>query len=147
GSFRGRDWRGSASGTVRYLDRLSFAGFPPRLEADQGDAQVNAKPKTLLYADALAKAERRIVDALPEIVDGLIAQAQAGDVRAAPYLLDRILGRSAPLATPPADDRRAPYTDEDFALDLEEREEDREQRRTLASLFGGGGSSGARKGT
>lgn len=39
---------------------------------------MDAKPKPPLYADALAAVERRIVDVLPEIVEGLIARAKAG---------------------------------------------------------------------
>jgi hypothetical protein len=98
------------------------------------------KPKTLLYHDVLAAVEQRIVDALPEIVDGLIARAKEGDVKAAVYLADRILGRVAGSAVPPADDRRAPFTDDDFLLKQKEQEENKSLRRMLAGF---GASDGA----
>jgi hypothetical protein len=91
-------------------------------------------PKTLLYRDTLASVERRIVEALPEIIDGLIARARDGDTKAAVYLCDRILGRAAGSATAPADDRRAPYSEEAFALDLQERESSDVLRRMMAGL-------------
>src|SRR4051794_9608003 len=95
---------------------------------------MDAKPKTLLYAEALAAVERRIVDALPDIVDGLIARAREGDTKAAVYLSDRILGRVAGSALPPADDRREPYTEDAFRLDQQGREEDDAMRRLLAGF-------------
>ncbi len=82
---------------------------------------MSAKPKSLLYSDDLAAVERRIVDALPEIVDNLITQAKGGDTKAAVYLLDRILGRAAGSVSPPADDHRAAYTLEEFQSDEHER--------------------------
>lgn len=100
---------------------------------------MNAEPKTLVYADALAAVERQIVEALPEIVEGLIAKAREGDVKAAVYLTDRILGKTAGSVIAPANDRRPPYTEEDFALDLEDRERDRYLRSMLSP-------TGARKG-
>ena len=51
------------------------------------------RPKAVRVAEALADAEQRIVDALPGIVDRLIKQAEAGDLKAAVYLLDRIMGK------------------------------------------------------
>ena len=101
---------------------------------------MDARPKTLLYAEAMASVERRIVEALPEIIDGLIARARGGDVKAAVYLCDRILGRVAGSATAPADDRRAPYTEEAFALDQEERKSEDDMRQFIARL---GASRGA----
>jgi hypothetical protein len=92
------------------------------------------KPKTLLYRDALAAVEQRIVEALPEIVDGLIARAKEGDVKAAVYLADRILGRVAGSAVPPADDRRVPFTDDDFLLEQKEQERSNTMRRMLAGF-------------
>ena len=58
-----------------------------------------------------------LFDALPDIIDGLIARAREGDTKAAVYLCDRILGRVAGSAMPPADDRREPYTEDAFRLD------------------------------
>jgi hypothetical protein len=91
-------------------------------------------PKTLRYAEALATAEGRIVEALPEIVEALIAKAREGDTRAAIYLLDRIMGRTAGAKTAPADDREAPYTSDAFALDARELERDTSLRRLLAGI-------------
>jgi hypothetical protein len=69
---------------------------------------MDARPKTLRYADTLADAEQRIVAALPGIIDGLIARASDGDIRAAVYLCDRILGRTTAAKVAPADDREPP---------------------------------------
>jgi hypothetical protein len=101
---------------------------------------MDTKPKALLYRDALAAVEQRIVDALPEIIDGLIARAKEGDAKVAMYLCDRILGRAARSASVPADDRRAPYTEDDFRLDEEEREADDAMRGMFSTL---GASNGA----
>ncbi|HWE36847.1 MAG TPA: hypothetical protein VG406_09805 [Isosphaeraceae bacterium] len=91
-------------------------------------------PKTLRYAEALATAEGRIVKALPEIVDALIARAKDGDTKAAVYLLDRILGRAAGAKAAPADDRAIPYTPEAFALDAGDLERDLRLRRSFAAI-------------
>lgn len=74
-------------------------------------------PKALLYADTAALVEQRIADALPDITDALIAAAKAGDLGAARYLCDRILGRVASIEAPPADDRRLPYTEAQAEFD------------------------------
>jgi hypothetical protein len=95
---------------------------------------MDAKPKMLLYADALTAIERRIVEALPEIIDGLIARAREGDTRAAAYLCDRILGRVAGSEVAPANDCRAPYTEDAFLLDQQEEDEKSEMRRLLAGF-------------
>jgi hypothetical protein len=100
------------------------------------------RPKTLRYREALDAAEQRIVDALPEIIDGLIAGAKAGDLKAAAYLLDRIMGKTAGAKTAPAEDRQAPYSEEDFEEDEREREENRE----LFAFLKRPGKSGATKG-
>ena len=55
------------------------------------------RPKTLRYRDAVADAERVIVDALPDIIAGLVEKAKAGDTKAAAYLVDRVLGKTAGL--------------------------------------------------
>jgi hypothetical protein len=100
---------------------------------------MTSKPKALLYRDTLAAVEQRIVDALPDIIDGLISRAKEGDAKAAVYLCDRILGRTAGSVSAPADDRRAPYTDDAFRLDEDEREGNDAFRRLL-------GGFGARNG-
>ncbi len=92
---------------------------------------MSAKPRTLKYAEALQAVEQRVVDALPEIIDGLIDRAKDGDTKAAVYLCDRILGRTAGAKVAPADDREPPYTEAAFELDREEREEDNDMRRLL----------------
>lgn len=86
-------------------------------------------PKTLRYREALDAAEQKIVDALPEIIDRLIARAKEGDSKAAVYLCDRILGKTAGAKTAPAEDRQAPNTEDDF-------EEDQEERVAHQDLFG-----------
>ena len=68
---------------------------------------MSLKPRTLIYAEALQAVEQRIVEALPEIIDGLIGRAKDGDAKAAVYLCDRILGRAAGAKVAPADDRRS----------------------------------------
>jgi hypothetical protein len=93
------------------------------------------KPRTLKYAETLQAVEQRVVEALPEIIDALIARAKAGDLKAAVYLADRILGRSAGAKIAPADDRERPYDEAAFELDEQEREEDDDIRR-LFSDFG-----------
>jgi hypothetical protein len=99
---------------------------------------MSPKPRTLKYAETLQAVEGQIVAALPEIIDALIARARGGDLKAAIYLADRILGRAAGAKIAPADDREPPYTDAAFEADEQEREEDDDIRR----LFAG---SGARK--
>src|SRR5262245_48184692 len=100
---------------------------------------MSLKPRTLKYADALQAVEQRIVEALPEIIDALIDRAMAGDLKAATYLADRIVGRTAGARIAPADDREAPYTEAVFELDQREREEDDDMRRFVAGI-------GARRG-
>jgi hypothetical protein len=100
---------------------------------------MSPKPRTLKYADSLQAIEQRVVDALPDIVDALIRRAKVGDVKAAIYLCDRILGRSAGAKVAPADDREPPYTEAAFELDQEEQEEDNSLRRMMSL-------SGARRG-
>ena len=73
------------------------------------------KPKALLYADMAACAEQKVAEALPAIVDALIESAKGGDLGAAKYLCDRILGRVAAVSVPPAYDERLPMTERDLA--------------------------------
>jgi hypothetical protein len=100
---------------------------------------MSPKPRTLKYAEALQAVEQRVVDALPEIIDGLISRAKEGDLKAAVYLCDRILGRTTGAKVAPADDREAPYTEAAFELDEEDRESDHDMMRFL-------GRNGARRG-
>jgi len=90
------------------------------------------KPRILKYSDTLQAVEERVVEALPEIIDALIGRAKAGDLKAAVYLADRILGRTAGAKIAPADDRERPYDEAAFELDEQEREEDDDIRRILA---------------
>ena len=85
------------------------------------------KPKALRYAPAAEMAEQQIVDALPAIIDNLIAFAKGGDVASAKYLCDRILGRVATVERPPALDTALPYEEADF--EQEQRRRDLERRR------------------
>ena len=100
---------------------------------------MSPKPRTLRYAETLRAVEQRVVDALPEIIDALIGRAKAGDLKAATYLADRILGRPAGARVAPADDRERPYDQAAFEIDQQEREEDHDIRRMFAV-------SGARRG-
>lgn len=86
------------------------------------------RPKALRYAEALATAEERIAEALPEIVDSIIARAREGDVKAASYLCDRIMGRAVGTKTTPADDRQPPYSEQDFRLESMGRDAIRKPR-------------------
>jgi hypothetical protein len=94
---------------------------------------MSPKPRTLKYAETLQAAEQRIVDALPDIVDALINRAKAGDLKAAAYLCDRVMGRTAGAKIAPADDRQRPYDEATYQIDAEGWQEDDENRR----LFGG----------
>ena len=85
------------------------------------------------------RSKQRVVDALPEIIDALIGRAKDGDLKAAIYLADRILGRTAGARVAPADDRERPYDEAAFELDEQEREEDNGIRQMFAV-------SGARRG-
>lgn len=76
-------------------------------------------PKALRYADTAALVEERIAAALPDITDALIGAAKRGDLGAARYLTDRILGRVASLEAPPADDRRQEFTEAEAAIDAQ----------------------------
>jgi hypothetical protein len=80
-----------------------------------GGARDNAgrKPKALKYAVEVAAAEAKIVAALPDVIDGLISAAKAGDAAAARYLMDRVLGRVKEQAAPPAEDFSIPETEEE----------------------------------
>ena len=87
------------------------------------------RPKTLRYAETLAKAEDAIAEALPELVNAMIDRAKQGDAKAAVYLIDRILGRTAGAQTAPADDCQLAYSDVDFE---ESRARADHQRKELA---------------
>jgi hypothetical protein len=92
------------------------------------------KSRTLKYAGTHQAVEQLNVDALPEIIDGLICRAKEGDVKAALYLCDRILGKTAGAKVAPADDREAPHTDAAFELDDQVREEDNDMRGLFARI-------------
>src|SRR5262249_13464275 len=98
---------------------------------------MRTRPKTLRYREALDAAEQRIVDALPEIIDRLIAGANGGGLKAATYLVKRIMGKTAGSSTPPADDRRHPYTEVEFGLEQRELETNRDRRLRIARILGG----------
>lgn len=54
--------------------------------------------------------EQRIVDALFEIIDGLIGRAKEGDAKAAIYLCDRILGKTTGAKVAPAARKTGRYS-------------------------------------
>ncbi len=76
-------------------------------------------PKAIRYAAITNPTEQKIADALPEITDVLIGAAKQGDLSAARYLCDRILGRVPVLEAVPAEDRRPEYTEAEAELDAE----------------------------
>ncbi|MCX6358404.1 MAG: hypothetical protein NT029_01240 [Armatimonadetes bacterium] len=76
-------------------------------------------PKSMRFADVRALVDERIAAALPDITDTLIAAAKAGDLGAARYLHDRILGRTALMEVAPAD-AEDPYIDADIDALLQE---------------------------
>lgn len=95
---------------------------------------MSPRPRTLKYAETLQAVEQRIVDALSDIIDALIDRAKGGDLKAAMYLADRIMGRTTGAKIAPADDRGLPYDDAALRLDQEEREKSDESRWFIASL-------------
>jgi hypothetical protein len=92
-------------------------------------------PRTVKYAETLQAVEQRVVDALPEIIDALIARAKGGDLKAATYLADRILGRTAGARVAPADDRERPDDQAAFEPDRQEREEDSAWRSSAGTTI------------
>jgi hypothetical protein len=95
---------------------------------------MNAKPKSLEFAETVALVERELVQALPDIVKALIERAKEGDVRVAMYLAGRVLGKTAGSAVSPANDQRLPYSEEDYQVDVRERKSDRNRRRMIAGI-------------
>ncbi|CAN5676878.1 hypothetical protein BH23PLA1_BH23PLA1_36190 [soil metagenome] len=67
---------------------------------------MRTKSKRELYSAAITAVEKKILDAMPEITDGLIKRASEGDAKAASYLMDRILGTVAKTRYAPAEDHR-----------------------------------------
>ena len=82
----------------------------------RGGVRENAgrKPKALKYAGVAEQVEQTIVGAIPEIIAKLIAMAKEGDVAAARYVVDRILGRVAVLDAAPVQDTSLPYCEADL---------------------------------
>ncbi len=101
-----------------------------------GGARAGAgrKPRALAYADTAALVEQQIVDALPDVTAALIAAAKNGDLGAAKYLVDRILGRVAAVEAPPAEDKRTPWTQEDADVAAAQQQNSRDLDRLIAGL-------------
>ncbi len=76
-------------------------------------------PKAIRYAAITNPTEQKLADALPGVVDVLIAEALRGDLGACKYICDRILGRVPVLEAVPAEDRRPEYTEAEAELDAE----------------------------
>ena len=89
------------------------------------------KPKALRYAEEVAAQEKRIVAALPELIDLLLAAARAGDSSAARYLVDRVLGRTQIQSKPIAEDFTTPW-DGASAEEIAEMRRRRELSKELA---------------
>ena len=87
--------------------------MPTQTGSTHGGARPRAghPPKALTYAVQAEAIEQTIVEALPSIVGKLIEMAMDGDLKAARYLIDRILGRVARLTSPPSMDRPTIHTD------------------------------------
>jgi hypothetical protein len=68
------------------------------------------KPKALRYAKQVARAEQKIVAAVPELLDLLLSAARRGDVSATKYLVDRVLGRVQTQGRALAEDFSLPST-------------------------------------
>ena len=99
------------------------------MKNEHGGARQGAgrKPKAMIYAEPVQAVEQKMVDAMPDIVDKLIDMAKGGDLGAAKYLIDHVLGRVPRLESPPAEDRTLPYSEEDLEMDAgyHERKVDR----------------------
>src|SRR5438128_2704922 len=80
--------------------------MPTQTGSTHGGARPGAgrPPRALRYAGQAEAIEQTIVDALPSIVGKLIEMAMDGDLKAARYLIDRILGRVARMPFPPSMD-------------------------------------------
>lgn len=102
---------------------------------------MSSKPKSLVDQQALALVEQRIVDALPEIVDGIIDRAKNGNMKLSVYLCDRILSRSTAPTIAPAEDQQIPIKKESFRIAAME---EGSRQRAITHFLGG---SGATKGT
>ncbi len=100
--------------TDEMLQRVADGSSPS--PARRGGARPGAgrKPKALKYAVEIESAESQILKALPCVLESLIISAKMGDVGAAKYLVDRVLGRVAPQVAPLADDRELPMSEGDF---------------------------------
>lgn len=97
--------------------------IPPKAK-ERGGVREGAgrKPKALRYAADVAKAEEKILLAMPEIIDSLIACAKAGDSAAGRYLMDRIFGRvKESTSTPPAENIDIPYNEDDHQRAIERK--------------------------
>jgi hypothetical protein len=84
-----------------------------------------------LHLEELRQVEKKLVDALPDIIDKLIALAKEGDVGAAKLLLERVWGKAPIAAKPLAEDDSDPPDD---PLKRKEEEAKRERREMFAHL-------------
>jgi hypothetical protein len=102
-----------------------------------GGARAGAgrKPKALRYASELADAENKLMSALPDVIDGLVSAAKAGDVSAAKYLLDRVFGRVQLQSAAIADDTAIPFSEADVEV-LETQATARRQHDTTFAALG-----------
>ena len=85
----------------------SGSGLPRRGGVRTGAGR---RPKAVKYAQQVARAEKKIVAALPELLDLLLTAARGGDASAAKYLVDRVLGRVQTQGKPLAEDYGLPST-------------------------------------
>jgi hypothetical protein len=78
----------------------------------------NQPVQALRFAQEANAAEQMIVDALPTIITKLVSMAKDGNIAAARYLVDRILGRVSRLPSPPAVDHAITHTHRSAPVDI-----------------------------
>ena len=87
------------------------------------DTDFDRRPKVLRYEQHAMAFEKMIIDALPEVVAKLVSMAKEGNVAAARYLIDRIHGRPAKLASAAVADTGLRYTHMDWTTEVMRQKE------------------------
>jgi len=90
------------------------------------------RPKILRYGDHARMIEQMIMDVLPDVIQKLGEMAKEGNVAAAKYLIDRIHGRPAKLATPAVADKTLHYRHQDWAADQVKHVARRDEQARIA---------------
>ena len=92
------------------------------------------RPRALRYAAHARSIEQTIMDALPKVVAKLVSMAEEGNVAAAKYLVDRIHGRPAKLASAAVGDTSLTYRHQDWSADLVRQQAKRDEQARIALL-------------